>query len=76
MHSTVKVRRIGNSLGVILPREQVVQLRLREGDALHVFPDTEGLRLTPFDPRFESATEAFERTRRKYRSALHLLAKP
>jgi hypothetical protein len=48
---------------------------LREGDELHVVTDAEGARLTPYDPRFEASMKAFERTRRKYRNALHELAK-
>ena len=75
MTTTLKVRRIGNSLGVILPKEVAEQLHLREDDTLHVVVDAEGARLTPFDPQFEKAMEAFERTRRKYRNALRALAK-
>jgi antitoxin MazE len=75
MSSTVKLRRIGNSLGFILPREVVEQLKVAEGDVLHVVTDAEGARLTPFDPQFDAALEAFGRTRRKYRNALRALAK-
>lgn len=75
MAVTVKLRKIGNSLGLILPKEVAEQLRLSEGDELHVIPDAEGARLTPYDPEFKAAMKAFERTRRKYRNALHTLAK-
>jgi antitoxin MazE len=75
MSSTVKLRRIGNSLGFILPREVVEPLKVAEGDVLHVVTDAEGARLTPFDPQFDAALEAFGRTRRKYRNALRALAK-
>lgn len=75
MTATLKVRKIGNSLGVILPKEVAEQLHLREDDTLHVIVDAEGARLTPFDPQFDKAMEAFERTRRKYRNALRELAK-
>jgi hypothetical protein len=40
-----------------------------------VIPDADGARLTPYDPKFEASMEAFGRTRRKYRNALHALAK-
>jgi putative addiction module antidote len=75
MPVTVKLRKIGNSLGLILPKDIAVRLRLSEGDMLHVIPDTEGARITPYDPQFEASMAAFEHTRRKYRNALHLLAK-
>lgn len=49
---------------------------MKEGDTLHAIVDPEGgVRLTPFDPQFEAAMAAFERTRRKYRNALKELAK-
>lgn len=73
--ATIKLRRIGNSLGVILPKELTEGLNLREGDTLHVVTDADGARLTPFDPDFDKAMKAFERTRRKYRNALRELAK-
>jgi len=75
MAVTVKLRKIGNSLGLILPKDIAARLRLSEGDTLHVIPDSEGARITPYDPKFEASMAAFERTRRKYRSALHRLAK-
>jgi len=75
MAVTVKLRKIGNSLGLILPKEIAARLRLSEGDALHVIPDSEGARITPYDPKFEASMAAFEHTRRKYRNALHLLAR-
>ncbi len=75
MPVTVKLRKIGNSLGLILPKEVAERLRCRAGDTLHVIADPEGVRLTPYDPGFEVAMQAFERTRRKYRNALHALAR-
>jgi len=75
MAVTVKLRKIGNSLGLILPKEVAEHLHLGEGDELHVIPDNEGARLTPYDPQFEASMQAFERTRRKYRNALRKLAK-
>jgi putative addiction module antidote len=75
MAVTIKLRKIGNSLGLILPKEVAEHLHVREGDELHVVPDAEGARLTPYDPKFEASMKAFERTRRKYRNALHALAK-
>jgi len=75
MVATVKLRRIGNSLGLILPKEVADQMHVSEGDTLHVVTDANGAHLTPYDPNFDAAMDAFEQTRRKYRNALRALAK-
>lgn len=75
MTVTVKLRKIGNSLGLILPKDVAEHLHVGEGDTLHVLTDADGARLTPYDPDFEKSMEAFQRTRRKYRNALRALAK-
>ncbi len=74
MHS-LKLQKIGSSVGVILPKEILEALHLSEGD--QVFADTtpDGLQLTPYDPDFEATMQAFSRTRKKYRNALCQLAK-
>ena len=70
----LKVRRIGNSLGAILPSEVLNRLRVGEGDEIFVIEDEDGVKLTPYDPDFEEALEAFEGGRKKYRNALRKLA--
>ena len=75
MAAKLKIRKIGNSVGLILPKEVVDQLRVGEDDTVHYVVDSNGLHVTPFDPDFDAAMEAFERTRRKYRNALRALAK-
>jgi hypothetical protein len=75
MSSTIKLRKIGNSVGLILPKEIADRLHVSAGDVLHVVADGDGARLTPYDPKFDIAMEAFGRTRRKFRNALHRLAK-
>ena len=74
MH-TLKLRRIGSSIGVILPKELLDKLNVSEGDQLYASSASDSLQLTPYDPDFESAMDAFETTRKKYRNALHKLAK-
>jgi antitoxin MazE len=71
MAAKMKVRKIGNSLGLILPKEVADQLQVGEDDTIHYVVDTNGLHLTPFDPDFDAAMEAYEQTRRKYRNAAH-----
>jgi putative addiction module antidote len=75
MTAKMKVRKIGNSLGLILPKEVADQLHVGEDDTVHYVVDSDGLHLTPFDPTFDAAMDAFEKTRRKYRNALRALAK-
>lgn len=72
---TVKVRKIGNSLGAILPGEVAARLRVKEGDTLSVTETPDGVQLSPYDPEFEAAMESFERGRTRYRNALRRLAK-
>ncbi len=76
MTSQLKVRKIGNSLGLIVPKELSDLMHVKEGDTLHAVVDANGgVRITPYDPHFEDAMKAFEHTRRKYRNALKELAK-
>lgn len=74
MH-TLKLRKIGSSVGIILPKDLLEKLHLSEGDEIFADATADGLQLTPYDPEFEATMEAFSRTRKKYRNALHQLAK-
>jgi putative addiction module antidote len=71
----IKVRRIGNSQGVVLPKEILDRHGVAEGDVLYVIDTAEGIKLTPYDPVLAKGMKAFARTRRKYRNALRELAK-
>lgn len=73
---TLKVRKVGNSLGVVLPKEAVSQLKVEEGTSLYLVeaPDG-GYRLTPFDSEFERQMEAAEEGMARYRNTLRALAK-
>ena len=73
--ATLKLRKIGSSVGVIIPKELLEMLHVAEGDKVNVIADNDGLHLTPYDPDFDAAIEAFSRTRRKYRNALRKLAR-
>ena len=74
MHA-LKLRKIGSSVGVILPKELLEVLHLTEGDQVYAGINKEGLQMTPLDPDFEATMQAFEKTRKKFRNALHQLAK-
>jgi len=72
----LKVRKIGNSLGVVLPKEAVSRLKADEGDRLFLIEGPEGAyQLTPYDPAFEKKMAKSEDIIRRYRNTLHVLAK-
>ena len=73
--TALKIRRVGNSYGLVLPRELLDKLHVAEGDEVYVTETQDGIQLSAYDPEFEVAMKAFERTRRKYRNALKELAK-
>lgn len=72
--SALKVTAIGNSLGVILPKELVAQLRVQKGDHLHVLVTPRGIELSPFDPALDEQLEIGRSVMRRYRSTLRKLA--
>ncbi len=69
------VRKVGNSLGVILPAEAAAFLNVKEGDQLFLTESPEGYRLTPYDPDFEKGMSVAEDVMRRYRNALRQLSK-
>ncbi len=72
----LKVRKIGNSLGVVLPKEAVTRLRAGDGDRLFLIEEPNGAyQLTPYDPSFEKKMETAEAIIGRYRNTLHVLAK-
>ena len=70
----LKVTAIGNSAGVILPKELLNKLNLQAGDALEVKETAAGLTLTPVDDSFERQMEAARTVMDKYKVALQKLA--
>lgn len=72
----IKVRKVGNSLGVVLPREVISRLRTGEGQDLFLIEGPNNTyRITPFDPGFEEKMEKAEEIMARYRNTLHVLAK-
>jgi putative addiction module antidote len=69
------VTQIGNSTGVILPREAVARLKVKKGDSVFLTETPAGYTLSPYDPEFESQMMAARKGMAKYRNALHQLAK-
>ena len=72
---TLKLTRIGNSVGVILPKQMLARLKLGKGDFVHVTDTPDGLALTPFDPSFDEQIEMGREFMREYRDTFRALAK-
>ena len=70
----LKITTIGNSAGVILPKELLARLRLGKGDALYALETPDGIRLTAFDPELAAQMEVAEGIMREDRLVLHKLA--
>ena len=71
----LKITQIGNSLGVILPRELLAHLKLDKGDALWVSESQAGYYITPYDPDFGQQMDSARDIMKKRRNALRELAK-
>src|SRR5687767_15312300 len=73
--SVLKVTTIGNSVGVILPKEILERLRVKRGDSLYAIETKNGIELTAYNPEFANQVEIAERVMREDRDALRKLAK-
>ena len=72
----IEIKRIGNSTGLILPKELLAKLQLEQGDVLFVTELAEGgIKLVPHDPTFERGMEIARKAMKTYRNALRELAK-
>jgi putative addiction module antidote len=72
----LKVRKFGNSLGVVLPKEVINRLRAADGERLFLVESADGdYRLTPYDPDFEKQMKKVEDIMSRYKNALRALAK-
>jgi len=72
----LKIRKFGNSLGVVLPKEVIQRLQTGNGERVFLIEAGEGdYRLTPYDPAFENKMTKAEEIMGRYRNTLHALAK-
>ena len=69
------ITKIGNSTGVILPKEAVARLKVKKGDTVFLIETPDGYAISPYDPEFESQMKAARKGMAKFRNALHELAK-
>ena len=70
----LKITTVGNSAGVVLPKELLARLRLAKGDELYVTDLPDGIKLSPYEPKLNAKMEVAERVMRKRRTLLRKLA--
>ncbi|MFE1600387.1 AbrB/MazE/SpoVT family DNA-binding domain-containing protein [Methylobacterium sp. ID0610] len=70
----LKVTAIGNSVGVVLPKEAVARLKLEKGDTVFLTESPDGYGLTPYDPTFEDQMRTAQDSLKRRRNALRALA--
>lgn len=73
--SALKLTQIGNSVGVIFPKELLARLKVEKGDTLFWTEAANGVTLTPYDPELEEQLQAGRAFMREYRDTFHQLAK-
>ncbi len=71
----LKLRKTGNSLATIWPREILNRLNVKEGDKLYAVETLHGVLITPYDPKFENAMDIAKQVMARDRDALKELAK-
>jgi putative addiction module antidote len=72
----LQIKKVGNSLGLLLPKELLSRLKLKEGDKFHLVEQTErGIKLSPYDPKHAEGMEIARRSFRKYADTYKALAK-
>ena len=70
----LKITTVGNSAGVILPKDLMARLRLAKGDELYLLETPDGFRVTTYDPEFAAKMDVAEQIMREDRAVLRKLA--
>jgi putative addiction module antidote len=73
--TALKLTQIGNSVGLILPKEVLARLKLEKGDMVFATDAANGVMLTPYSPEFETQMTAARKVMKKRRDVLRELAK-
>jgi putative addiction module antidote len=73
--TALKLTQIGNSVGVVLPKEILAKLKVAKGDTLFVTEAANGVMLTPYDPALDEQLEMGRQFMRDFRDTFHQLAK-
>lgn len=70
----ITLRQAGGSVTATLPKDMADRLQVKPGDRMYAIETDKGVLLTPYDPEFEQALDAFAQVRRQYRNTLKKLA--
>ena len=73
--TVLKLTQIGNSVGVILPKEVLARLKVEKGDKVFLTEAADGVMLTPYDPALEEQIKLGREFMRDFRDTYHQLAK-
>jgi putative addiction module antidote len=73
--TALKIRKTGNSLSTIWPKELLARLNVKEGDQLYVVETQHGVMVTPYDPKFEKTIQNAEKVIARYKNAYKELSK-
>ena len=71
----LKLRKVGNSLALIVPKNVRQKMGVKEGDAVYLTETPDGYQISPYDPEFARQMELARKVQAKHRDALHELAK-
>jgi putative addiction module antidote len=71
----LKLRKIGNSVGALIPQEALTALNVAEGDTIYLTKAPDGFRITPYDPEFEEQMKVAREIMKRDRNILRTLAK-
>ena len=71
----LKLRKVGNSLALIVPKQVREKMGVKEGDTLYLTETPDGYRISPYDPEFARQMELARKIQAKHRDALRELAK-
>jgi putative addiction module antidote len=71
----LKITKVGNSAGLVLPKEALAKLRVEQGDTVFLTETPDGFRITPYDPEFERQMTLARRVMKTHRKVLRELAK-
>lgn len=69
-----KITQVGNSMGIVLPKEALARLNSGKGDTLYLVEGPDGYTLTPYSPDFDEQMTAAKSVMKRYRNALRKLA--
>lgn len=73
--TSLKLIKVGNSVGAVFPREVLARMRVDAGDTVFLTEAPDGMRVTPYNPEFERQMGVAERVMKKRRAVLRELAK-